>query len=52
MNQSMKMISSCAEKFNLVKDNIMVNIKRHDACFGRYDLDEDMLFEHSDSGDK
>ena len=41
--------SSYAEKFKQVKDAIMSNIRKHDACYGKFDLDEDMLFERDDS---
>ena len=40
------LISGCtsyAQKFELVKDDIMSNITKHDACYGKFDLDEDML---------
>ena len=43
--------TSYKEKFELVKDNIMCNIRKHDACYGKFDLDQDMLFEQYDSGD-
>ena len=48
------LISGCtsyAQKFGLVKDDIMCNIRKHDACYGRFDLDEDLLFEQCDSDD-
>ena len=43
--------SSYAEKFELVKDEIMSNITQHDASYGKFDLDEDMLIERDDSSE-
>ena len=46
------LISGCAtyaQKFELVKDILMPNLKKHDAWNGEYDLDEDMLFERDES---
>ena len=46
------LISGCtsyAQKFDLVKDDIICNIRKHDACYGRFDLDVDMLFDRDDS---